>query len=73
MKLKPGDYVCFRDWDDMKQEFGEGEYAGMKWLNTKLVFTGIMRYLCGSIFRVELIDGVRGDMHRLCLRTAMCT
>lgn len=52
IKLKAGDRVRIRDWDDMEREFGLNAYGAIQCEN---LFTPKMRRLCGQEGRVTAI------------------
>ena len=49
-----GDRVRFRSWEDMAEEFGE-ENGNID--TGAAYFTNQMRYLCGTEFEIEKIEG----------------
>ena len=51
-----GDTVRFRTWEDMMDEFGEGDNGS---INCLYGFCDFMAPLCGKTFRVENISGER--------------
>lgn len=64
MKIKVGDRVRIREWDDMAQEFGIDEDGDIK---TKCFFTRRMKQFCGEVVEVKHVDGdyfvIKGDSH----------
>lgn len=51
-----GDYVRFRQWDDMEEEYGLSESGSIRL--PRDVFSKGMMYLCGQTF---VIEAMRGD------------
>lgn len=64
MKIKVGDKIRIREWDDMAQEFGINEDGDIK---TKCFFTRRMKRFCGEVVEVKHVDGdyfvIKGDPH----------
>lgn len=61
MRLKVGDYVRVREWEDMEAEFGLIGGPGTS-IHVKFTFTRYMKKFCGEVFRVENIGAVMDDI-----------
>lgn len=49
-----GDIVRFREWDDMKNEFGTIFYGHVEVICCRHNFTSFMRHLCGTTATLSL-------------------
>ena len=75
LKLKKGDLVCVRSWDEMAEIWGVEDMAVGKVIQIPGCFSPAMREFCGKVFSVSRVIGERvilnGDMPKWGFSPAM--